>query len=251
MPEAKGQKGPARKNALSVSLVFAKIEDVPGLADATGLTLSPVEQARWASLGSARRKRDFLAGRLLARCLLTRSLGLSAAEAKGLSLGIDAQGRPTVLSQHELSLSISHSGDGIACAVAKGSVGVDIEDLGRKRDFLALAEQAHSPQQCLRLANQADEARAEWFYRWWTLKEAWLKRQGLGLDLARMRRLEFVPAKARANSLSLLLTVGAQRWVLALEAEGLSLAAPEIYCLSPGFERQAELSFCCAELAAP
>lgn len=236
---------------MSVCCAFAKIEDVPGLQGLSLDALSDSEQARWASFGSDKRRHVFLAGRMMARWVLARRLGLPISEAPALSLEIDALGRSSFPARPDLGMSISHSGEGIACAAATGAVGIDIEDLSRPRDFLALAAQVHSSQQCLQLAAQAEDARAESFYRWWTLKEAWLKRQGLGLDLARMRRLEIVPVDALASALSLVLVCAEQRWTLALQGAELSEGALDFCALSPGTERQSTLSFRVIELGIP
>jgi len=212
--------------------------------------LSGSEQMRWASFGSDKRRQVFFAGRMLARWVLARRLGLPAAEAPALSLEIDALGRSSFPARPDLGLSISHSGEGIACAAASGAVGIDIEDLSRPRDFLALAAQVHSSQQCLQLAAQAEDARAESFYRCWTLKEAWLKRQGLGLDLTRMRGLEIEGVDGPASAASLVLNSSQQRWILALESQELSEGALDLRLLSPGMSGLSALSFRIIESAA-
>lgn len=236
---------------MSVCCAFAKIEDVPGLKGLSLDALSDSEQSRWASFGSDKRRHVFLAGRMLARWVLARRLGLPASKALALSLEIDALGRSSLPAHPELGLSISHSGKGIACAAAEGAVGVDIEDLSRQRDFLALAAQVHGAEQAAALAAQALDAQAESFYRGWTLKEAWLKRQGLGLDWARMRRLEIVSVDALASAISQVLVCGEQRWTLALEGAELSDGALDLCLLSSGTERQSALSFRVIESAEP
>ena len=143
--------------------------------------LEPDEGQRLAGFSAPGRRRSYLAGRWLARkCLL----GWPDAS-QPRRLGIDTQGRSHIHGEPRLHASISHSGDWVAAAVATAPIGIDIEDLGRQRDFAALASAVLSPAQCADLSPQS-------FYQWWTLKEAWFKRQGLGLDIALMKSLDYL-----------------------------------------------------------
>ena len=155
---------------------------------------SPSEQARFDGFGSEPRRRSFVAGRWLLRGLVAQRLGLLPG-ALDLAIEIDANGRSRVRGDSSLHVSISHSGDRVAAVVAGAPVGLDIEDLRRPRDFLALAEMVHTPPQGRRLCGLPSQGQAQQFYTWWTLKEAWLKSRGLGLDLALMRRLDFTPTE--------------------------------------------------------
>ena len=102
-----------------------------------------------------------------------------------------------------LGVSIAHSQDWVACAVSDAPVGIDIERLRPRSDLLALAAMTNSPARCEELACLPDDAQLLRFYQWWTLKEAWLKRQGLGLDLARMKAHELLDARTEtAQALS-------------------------------------------------
>ncbi|MDY0745046.1 4'-phosphopantetheinyl transferase superfamily protein [Paucibacter sp. R3-3] len=147
------------------------------------------ERARLASLGSDRRRQDFLAGRWLLRLTLSECAGSGPDEQR---VDIDADGR--TLCEPGLFANLSHSGDWLACAVADTPVGVDIERADRPRgDLAGLAAMVHGPTPCAELAGVAEPQRLRRFYELWTLKEAALKRAGLGLDFARMRAMEFRP----------------------------------------------------------
>lgn len=149
--------------------------------------LSPSEQARLQSLGSAARRGSFLAGRWLARLAVQRWLGCERPPA----LDLADSGACRVAGREDVFVSISHSAGHIACAAAGLPVGVDIEDLARPRDHLALAANVHSPAQQAELGALPAEARAPVFLSAWTMKEAWLKARGRGLDFALMRALDF------------------------------------------------------------
>ncbi|MCV2368088.1 4'-phosphopantetheinyl transferase family protein [Roseateles oligotrophus] len=159
------------------------VRDLPATQD----WLSPSETRRFDSFSHPQRRRSFLAGRQLARAVVARWPSLIQP-----GLLVDEQGCSRIEHQPGLFVSISHSGDWVACAIADAPIGVDIENLSRIRDFEALARMVHSPAQCRAIAEAAAQAdSAQQFYQWWTLKEAWFKRQGRGLDLASMPSLDF------------------------------------------------------------
>jgi 4'-phosphopantetheinyl transferase len=152
--------------------------------------LTPTERARLDSLGSAARRDSFLAGRWLARDALRQWRHAAALPV----LAVDDSGACRVADGGAGFVSISHGAGRVACAVADVPVGVDLESLARPRDAVALAEVVHGPAQREQLAQRPPSERAELFLRLWTLKEAWLKARGQGLDLGLMRRLSFEDA---------------------------------------------------------
>lgn len=136
--------------------------DVLAVCPVQTVWLSPPEHARWASFRAERRRREFLAGRWLARLLLAR---LRGGEPASLVLTQDANGRCGA--PEPWQLSISHSGDwvGVAMADDGAPVGFDLQLESPTRDWSALAAFA-GLQPC---------PDAAYFYRHWTLAEAWLK----------------------------------------------------------------------------
>lgn len=157
-----------------------------GMASPDGW-LTPTERARLQSLGTAARRDTFLAGRWLARRAVQRWLGADHLPA----LEVADSGACRVASVAGVHVSISHSAAAVACAVGGIPVGIDVESLSRPRDHLALAETVHGTTQRERLAALPSDARALAFLQLWTLKEAWLKARGRGLDFALMRSLAF------------------------------------------------------------
>lgn len=149
--------------------------------------LTPSEQARLLSLGTAARRGSFLAGRWLARRAVQRWLGRDRLPA----LDVADSGACRVTGVAGVFVSISHSAGTVAAAVAGVPIGIDLESLTRPRDHLGLAQAVHSPAQREQLAALPPEARAHTFLQAWTLKEAWLKAREQGLDFALMRTLEF------------------------------------------------------------
>src|SRR5436190_6209883 len=93
--------------------------------------LSDSERARVAELRHAGRREHYLAGHWLARTLLARALGGDAAQwslRERKSLPPDVPDRP------HWRVSISHSGEWIAAAVAEAPIGIDLESRPRTLD---------------------------------------------------------------------------------------------------------------------
>lgn len=153
---------------------------------ATWLTAS--ENDRLAQMQVPARREEFIACRYALRLLLAGNPELIAQWPLEAPAGQAPQS-----ARSDLHLSLSHSHGYIACAVASQPVGVDIEVLTRKpRSALhELAELACTPQERERLNTIADEQQRHLqFMQWWSLKEAWFKRAGTGVDFALLPRLE-------------------------------------------------------------
>lgn len=145
--------------------------------------LSPAERERCASFSGAQRRRQFIGGRWLARLLLAHVCG--AADPAGLALAMEADGRSKAPSPWRLS--ISHSGSWIGVAVADTAlVGLDLQVEAPSRDWRALAAFA-GLQPC---------PDAAYFYRHWTLAEAWLKAHPDITSLTSLRGVRWQPDAA-------------------------------------------------------
>ena len=88
--------------------------------------------------------------------------------------------------------NLSHSGDYALCAYSDQlnvQVGCDVEEIKEARLSVARRYFCESEYQCI-LGQKNEEERAEMFYRFWVLKESFMKatRQGMALD---MRTYEF------------------------------------------------------------
>jgi 4'-phosphopantetheinyl transferase len=140
------------------------------------------------------RRRSFLAGHWQARVLAADWLQV---EARRIALHRHDDGRPQLVvdgAASPLSLSVSHSGDWLAIALAVVPVGVDVELPRRQRDLRALARFTLSPEEVASLDRLDDNDYSLAFHRFWTLKEARGKRSGTGLLPAASRRLTSLPS---------------------------------------------------------
>lgn len=181
--------------------------------------LSEHERARWVGIMRATRGEQFLAGHGYARALLARFDGGAFED---WSLSYNQHGAPLAIRRGVdvgLHVSISHSGEQVACAVASVSVGVDIEGQGRPRDLLRLAENLYSPAFCRALESDDAASRKQRFFRRWTLDEARAKAAGRGLMRTTLAMQEWLPAVAREAD--------AWTWDLPLGWLALALAQPQ------------------------
>jgi len=144
-------------------IAAARIADLGARAlSRARLRLGPVDRKRFARFRSAKRRREFLAGRAL---LQKTGLRFDSSPEGGLR----AQGR----TGGRAGASVSHARGWVACVlVASGRPGIDIEPMV-ERDFDALGkwafgEDAHAP------------ASREEFYTRWTRYEARIKAFGDG-----------------------------------------------------------------------
>lgn len=123
--------------------------------------------------------------RLLAATVLEQSFGREAAL---WEIGYDERGRPRLENcpQDSPDISISHTSGMVAFAVSpEGLIGVDVEEHNRKADIQQLAREVFSPAESIRFQDIAlPAARRNFFFKCWTLKEAYTKALGLGLYAA-------------------------------------------------------------------
>ena len=157
--------------------------------------LDAAEQARLDGFKSPERAAQFLAGHCLARQL---ACVLAGGEPPEWSLRVAGDGRrwldharlPT------LALSLSHAGPSVLAGVGTRPLGVDIEPAGQARDWIALARTMLSVPEAAAVLAAAESDRAGVFLQAWTLKEAWAKRSGRGLQRTQARRCTAEPCAA-------------------------------------------------------
>jgi 4'-phosphopantetheinyl transferase len=86
-------------------------------------------------------------------------------------------------------VSLSHSGDLVACAISnRARLGIDIERIRPDRQVAALAGAAFGPAE----AAAVEAAGIDAFYRIWTLREALAKASGGGFGLL-VNRIDMIP----------------------------------------------------------
>jgi 4'-phosphopantetheinyl transferase len=168
---------------MSVLLQLMPLADAP----AHLAWLDDAERMRLAEITDATRAAQYVAGHGLARQLAADLAGGSGPEWR-LVVGDDGRRRLEHAQRAPLFVSISHVRAGLSVAVGPQPLGVDLESAGQSRDWLRLAHTMFSPAEVQGLVAEADAARESAFLSTWTLKEAWAKRSGRGLQRQAARR---------------------------------------------------------------
>lgn len=150
-----------------------------GAADLAPLeaALTAAETAELARLRLPARRRGFLLTRALLRHWLPAATGTAA---DGLAFDRAGSGRLRLASPAGWHISLSHADGLAAIMVATAPCGVDIER-PRATDTAAVARRYFAPAEQAWLAALPEGARADAFFRLWTLKEAGAKALGAGL----------------------------------------------------------------------
>jgi len=129
-------------------------------------------------------RREYLVGRTLVRRSLSR---FAPVEPVAWSFEENDHGRPAILEPEitrDLRFNLSHTRGLAALGIVDAAeLGVDVEAIDRKFDFLPIARRKFAPEEAARVVAAAPASRRELFFRLWTLKEAFLKAKGIGLSL--------------------------------------------------------------------
>lgn len=144
--------------------------------------LSPDEIAQWSRLRFESDRRQYLVAHALVRTTLSAYVDI---EPSALRFVRNRFGRPELFLNQKtpLRFNLSRTAGLIVCAVTReADLGIDVEDLQRIDDPMALARHAFATSEVADLESlSADDQRVR-FFEFWTLKEAWLKGRGAGLS---------------------------------------------------------------------
>ena len=149
------------------SVAVAAVADVLAQAPAAPESwLSPSEWARAQRLRVPSRHRQYLAGHWLARLQLGRLLDRDPAEC----VLIEREHLPPQVLDAPLQLSLSHSGNWIACALSPAAIGIDLEERGRGPQLRTFAHLLVAEEE------SPGELDDDTLLQRWVLKEALIKR---------------------------------------------------------------------------
>ena len=82
----------------------------------------------------------------------------------------------------QMHFSLSHSGDRVMCGISGAPIGCDVEVI-KDRD-MKIAKRFFREEEYADIMAQPDNAKADRFFRYWTLKESVVKCEGQGLSMA-------------------------------------------------------------------
>ena len=101
---------------------------------------------------------------------------------EALIIAADKNGKPYLRYHPEICFNITHCSGLVACAFHDAPVGIDAELPGYFAEVLIGRALSGSEKSLLMSCNHDEDLRRECFWRLWTLKEAYVKRSGIGVD---------------------------------------------------------------------
>jgi 4'-phosphopantetheinyl transferase len=149
---------------------------------------TPDEQAAASRFHFERHRRSHLVTRAAVRVVLSKYAAIAPPDWR---FEQSEHGRPHVSREHagvpglsDLCFNISHTDGLIAIAVTRhGDVGVDVENAEARRAPIDVAGAYFAPAEVAALHQEPAARQSRAFFRWWTLKESYIKARGLGLSL--------------------------------------------------------------------
>ena len=136
--------------------------------------LDSKEKKHLDKLPGKNKKKAFIAGRILCRTMIAHH---AAVRPMDVHIKIEETGRPLIEHPPSLFSNISHSGELSVCAVAQSPIGIDVEQRRQERHFDEIAE-AYFHQSEIEAIQREHKKDMKIFYRYWTMKEAFLKACG-------------------------------------------------------------------------
>ncbi len=164
-----------------VEVVGIALNVVESALHARAVHLSPDERERAARFRFGRDRRRFIACRGALRALIGERL---AVDPSTIEFAYGPHGRPELAGPHvgKVAFNVSHSEEVALCALAaEGPLGVDVERVREFPDLDSVTSSYFSSGECAWIDEGEPAARAERFFRLWTVKEAWLKAECDGL----------------------------------------------------------------------
>jgi 4'-phosphopantetheinyl transferase len=159
--------------------------DIPDIRSACRELLCPEERERAERFTSDRRRREYVFAHGLVRAALSR-IAPEVAPVAWL-FERSRHGRPFISyprSAEGLHFSLSHTDGFVACAVSSCErVGIDVEATDRPVSYLEIARTFFSLAEHADLISLPSVQQRDRFFDLWTLKEAYTKARGLGLQV--------------------------------------------------------------------
>jgi 4'-phosphopantetheinyl transferase len=154
-----------------------------GLEVEENLSLLPsAERERARHFRFDKDRMTYLLGKCMIRTLLARTLCLPP---QAIEFVHNRYGKPGLARDCEVTFSLAHAGEHVICALAANrEIGVDIEFERTDVDFMGLARQYFCAGETRNLEKSSCTRREHLFYKYWTLKEAYLKAEGSGLNVS-------------------------------------------------------------------
>jgi 4'-phosphopantetheinyl transferase len=166
-------------------LYFALEDQIrePVLLAAYEALLTPEERARKQRYYFEKNRHEYLITRALVRSVLSRYAPVRPA---AWAFSANEWGCPAIATPEGAGLrfNLSNTRGLVCCLVAADrDVGIDVEDVEREGETVAIADRFFSPTEVAELHTRPEERRRARFFDYWTLKEAYIKARGMGLAI--------------------------------------------------------------------
>lgn len=146
--------------------------------------MSPDEAKQQARYRFSAGRREYLVTRALVRSVLSAYAPIAPRDWVFVR---NAHGRPEIAGPEgapRLRFNLSNTRGLVACLVTEGrEVGVDVEDVHRRGETVAIADRFFSPFESSALHRLPAHRQRDRFFDYWTLKEAYIKARGMGLAI--------------------------------------------------------------------
>lgn len=135
------------------------------------------------SIPAVSRQEHELGRRLLLQGLREQYQLSFSLEELSAALKKDSNGKPYLPDHPQIHFNITHCDKFAACAFHSKPIGIDTELPGYFPPVLVEHALSEDEKSLLQSHNTDLLEQQEWFYRLWTLKEAYVKKSGVGVDI--------------------------------------------------------------------
>ncbi|WP_317931230.1 4'-phosphopantetheinyl transferase family protein [Halioxenophilus sp. WMMB6] len=142
--------------------------------------LNTEEQERYERFKNLDAQHQFLLGKILTRWFLAKHLDR---QPESLLFQQNDHGKPSLV-DNAIDFNLSHTQGVVALAITNnGAIGLDVETTQRKSSTLEIADHFFHPSEVTAIsAGNTPNDQRQRFFRFWTLKEAYVKAVGQGLQ---------------------------------------------------------------------
>jgi 4'-phosphopantetheinyl transferase len=167
-------------NTVRVRWLVVEAEETPHLTRWRGM-LDPEELVRADRFRFAADRNTYTAAHALVRFLLSETTGLPTRRWRYVAGEFGKPALAAEFSKWNLHFNISHTRGLVVCAIARQEIGVDVERSDRTVD-LSIARHYFAPEEVRILNSASPDQEGTIFFRFWSLKEAFIKATGEGLN---------------------------------------------------------------------
>ena len=167
-------------STVRVRWLVVAAEDTPHLSRWRDM-LDPAELVRADRYHFAADRNTYTAAHALLRFMLSEATGVSTSQWRFVTGEFGKPALAPDFRECKLHFNISHTRGLVACAIARQEVGLDVERSDRTID-LDIARRYFAPEEVRLLSSLPPGQQGNAFFRFWSLKEAFIKATGEGLS---------------------------------------------------------------------